>query len=191
MQIPSPTAFNAFDWFLFVVLALSTILAFLRGFIRAFFSLIGFLIGILVASWNFPLVAAHYTSVVSSVATAEILAFVSILVLVVLLFHLLSTVLYRTVSAIGLGFVDRFLGAVFGFFRGCLFGVAAMMAVAAFTPQSPYIKHSLLAPYFLSAAHAVSFVVPDRFQARISEGATHLLLQAPNSLKAHTFRPSE
>jgi membrane protein required for colicin V production len=196
MQLPALTAFNAFDWFLFVILALSTLLAFMRGFIRAFFGLIGFIVGIVVASWNFPLVASHFTGFVTSVATAEILAFVFILIVVVLLFHLISTILYRTIAAIGLGFVDRFLGAIFGFFRGCLFGVAAMMAMAAFTPQSPWIKHSVLAPYFLSGAHAVSFVVPDHFQARISEGASHLLhqtpaLSKPDSLKVHTLRPSE
>ena len=196
MQLPPAATFDAFDWFLVVVLVLSTILAFLRGIIRALFSFAGFVIGILVASWNFPAVAAHLSNVITSVAVAEIVSFVLILALVVLLFHLAAALLQRTVKAVGLGFVDRLLGAIFGFFRGCLFGVAAMMALAAFVPHSPWMEHSVLAPYFLTGAHAVSFVVPDRFQARIAEGATHLLHQTPNSLKAHTLhspgdRPSD
>jgi membrane protein required for colicin V production len=188
MQLPPANTFDAFDWFLIFVLVLSTIMAFVRGIIRALFSFVGFIIGILVASWNFPAVAAHLSNVITSVAAAEIVSFVLILTVVVLLFHLAAALLQRTVKAVGLGFVDRFLGAIFGFFRGCLFGVAAMMSVAAFVPRSPWIQNSVLAPYFLTGAHAVSFVVPDRFQARIAEGATHLLHQTPDSLKAHTLR---
>ncbi len=196
MQLPpaqtlNPQTFNPFDWFLIILLVLSTILAFLRGIIKALFSFIGFIVGLLVASWNFPAVAARLAPVISSVATAEILAFILILCLIVLLFHIVAAILHRTIAAVGLGFVDRFLGGVFGFFRGCLFGVAAMMAFAAFAPASPFLKHSVLAPYFLTGAHAVSFVVPSHFQARITEGATHLLHQTPNALKAHTLRPGE
>ena len=189
MQLPPATSFNAFDWFLVVVLVLSTILAFLRGIIRALFSFVGFIVGLLTASWNFPTVAVHLNRLISSIAVAEIVAFFLILAVVVLLFHIAAAILQKTVNAVGLGFVDRFLGAIFGFFRGCLFGVAAMMALAAFIPHSPWIQSSVLAPYFLDGAHAVSFVVPNRFQTRISEGATHLLQQTPESLKARMLRP--
>ncbi len=189
MQLPPATSFNAFDWFLVVVLVLSTILSFLRGIIRALFSFVGFIVGLLIASWNFPAVAVHLHRIITSVAVSEIVAFVLILVVVVMLFHIAAAILQKTVKAVGLGFVDRFLGAIFGFFRGCLFGVAAMVALAAFVPHSDWIRNSVLAPYFLDGAHAVSFVVPGRFQARISEGTTHLLHQTPDSLKARTLRP--
>ena len=191
MQLPPAATFDAFDWFLVLVLLLSTIMAFLRGIIRALFSFAGFIIGILVASWNFAVLAAHLGSVISSVAVAEIVSFVLILSLVVMVFHLAAALLQRTVKAVGLGFVDRFLGAIFGFFRGCLFGVAVLMALAAFVPHSPWIENSVLAPYFITGAHAVSFVVPEHFQARIADGATHLLHQTPDSLKAHTLRSQQ
>ena len=196
MQLPpvhtlDAQSFNAFDWLLVVILVLSTLLAFLRGIIRALFSFVGFIVGLLVASWNFPAVAAQLGRWISSTELAEILAFILILSLVVVAFHIAAAILQRTIRAVGLGFVDRLLGALFGFFRGCILGVAAMMAFAAFLPQSPWIKHSVLAPYFLTGAHAVSFVVPGRFQARITEGATRLLHQTPGSLKNHTLRPSE
>jgi membrane protein required for colicin V production len=91
--------------------------------------------------------------------------------------------LHRTADAIGLGFFDRVLGAAFGFARGCLLGVAVMMAVAAFLPQSTWAVNSLLTPYFLAGAHEVSFVVPQDLRGQILEGAEQLKHNAPDWIK--------
>jgi membrane protein required for colicin V production len=190
MQIPPAASFDSFDWFLVLMLVLSTIMAFLRGFIRTLFSFCGFIFGLVLASWNHLTLAHHLHRWIASFVAAEIVAFLAILALVVMLFHLLAAIVRRTVAAIGLGFIDRILGAAFGFFRGCVFGVAAMIALAAFAPDSTWVVHSQLAPYFLDGAHAVSFVVPERFQRQISLGAAHLLQQSPKVLKPHPLRPT-
>ena len=91
----------------------------------------------------------------------------------------------RTVRAVGLGFFDRILGAAFGFARGCLFGVAILMAIAAFLPRSQWLANSELSPYFLAGAHAVSFVVPHDLQKQILEGAAQLKHEAPDWIKPH------
>jgi membrane protein required for colicin V production len=96
-------------------------------------------------------------------------------------------VLRKTVKAIGLGFVDRLLGAAFGLLRGLLIGVAAMMAVTAFVPQAGSVQNSQLAPYFLRGVHAVSFVVPQDFQDQISAGAMYLLHKTPELFRPHTL----
>ena len=188
MQIPPASTFDSFDWFLIVVLVLSTIMAFLRGFIRALFSFCGFIFGIILASWNYLAGAERLHRWITSFQVAEIVAYLAILCAVVIVFHILAALVSKTVAAIGLGFVDRLLGAAFGFFRGCLLGVAAMITLAAFAPDSDWVKYSKLAPYFLDGAHAVSFVVPNRFQRQISDGTAHLLQQSPKVLKAHTLK---
>ena len=190
MQIPPAASFDSFDWFLVVMLVLSTIMAFLRGFIRTLFSFCGFIFGLVLAGWNYLALAEHLHRWITSFVVSEIVAYLAILGVVVMLFHLLASVTRKTVAAVGLGFIDRLLGAGFGFFRGCLLGVAAMIALAAFAPDSTWVKQSVLAPYFLDGAHAVSFVVPERFQRQISDGAAHLLQQSPKVLKAHTPRPT-
>jgi len=91
----------------------------------------------------------------------------------------------RTAHAIGLGFFDRLLGAAFGFVRGCLLGVAILMAVAAFLPGSQWIANSQLSPYFLAGAHAVSFVVPHDLRQQILDGAAQLKHEAPDWIKPH------
>src|SRR5271169_6180393 len=121
---------DLFDWFLLAMLAYSTIMAFLRGIILELFSLGGLIAGILLASWNYNHIAVLLERLITTPATAEIVAFLLIVIGVMVLSTLLGKALNRTAHAIGLGFFDRLLGAVFGFGRGCLLGVAILMAFA-------------------------------------------------------------
>jgi membrane protein required for colicin V production len=174
---------NLFDWFLIATLAYSTIVAFFRGIIREIFSLGGLIAGILIASWNYNRLAMYLQRLIATPSVAEMVSFLLLVIGVMVLSALLGRALNRTAHAIGLGFFDRILGAVFGFARGCLFGVAILMAIAAFYPHSTWIKNSQLSSYFLAGAHAVSFVVPHDLQQRILDGAAQLKHNAPYWIK--------
>lgn len=174
---------NFFDWFLIAVLAYSTILAFMRGILLELFALGGLIAGILLACWNYGHVALLLGRLITTPTTAQTVAFLLILIGVMILAALLGKALHRTADAIGLGFFDRLLGAVFGFLRGCLLGVAILMAAAAFLPQSAWISNSRLSPYFLEGAHAVSFVVPHDLRQQVLDGAAQLKHNAPNWIK--------
>ncbi len=176
---------NLFDWFLIAVLAWSTVRAFLRGIFRELFSLAGLVFGVLLASWNYQYVALQIEQFLPSPAAAKLAAFFLIALGVMLACGLLGSLLHRTASAVGLGIFDRLLGAVFGFGRGCLLGVAILMAAAAFFPQTVWVQNSSLTPYFLAGAHAVSFVVPHDLQQQILDGAEQLKHTAPNWIKPH------
>ncbi len=185
MQTPTVSTLTAFDWFLAATVAVSTVTAFFRGIIKVLFSLAGLILGIILAAWNYTVLATRLQTVLSSVAAAQVVAFLLITIGTMAIFVLLATVLRRAVSAVGLGFFDRILGATFGFLRGMLLGIAFMMALTAFLPDSRWLKDSRLAPYFLAGAHAVSFVVPARLQQEISAGARHLLQKSPERFR-HT-----
>src|ERR1700733_12011662 len=176
---------NLFDCFLIAVLVYSTIVAFIRGIILELFSLGGLIAGILLAAWNYHHVALLLGRFITSLATAQIVAFLLIILCVMVLCTLLGKALNRTAHVIGLGFFDRVLGAAFGFARGCLLGVAILMAAAAFLPRSQWIANSQLTPYFLAGAHAVSFVVPHDLRQQILDGAAHLKHVAPDWIKPH------
>jgi membrane protein required for colicin V production len=174
---------SLFDWFLIAVLAYSTIMAFMRGIILESFSLGGLIAGILLASWNYNHVAVYLQRLISTPGTAQIVAFLLIVIGVMILSTLLGRALNRTAHAIGLGFFDRLLGAGFGLARGCLFGVAILMAVTAFRPHSAWAENSRLTPYFLAGVHAVSFVVPHDLQQKVLYGAEQLKHNAPDWIK--------
>jgi len=182
------SSLSAFDWVLAAVVVVSALMAFRRGFIRVLFSLAGLIAGILVGSWNYLRLAAWMHRWITSVPMAQILAFLAILLAVWFVFAAAAGLVRRAVKAVGLGFADRMLGAVFGAVRGVLLGVATMMALSAFAPDSEWTRRSVLAPYFLAGAHAVSFVVPRHFEQQISDGARRLLKKNSEVLK-HSARP--
>ena len=191
MQPPFTLAsLTSFDWFLIAVLAISTFAAFRRGIIKVLFSLAGLVVGILVASWNYLALAQRLHTWITSFAAAQVIAFLAILLVITIAFSFAARLVRKGISFVGLGFLDRLFGAAFGLARGALLGVAVMMAIAAFTPQSAWLRNSRLAPYFLSGAHAVSFVVPQRFERQITTGANLLLQQTPELFRPHASRQS-
>ena len=180
---PPINSLTIFDWVLVFVVVVSTLAAFGKGLIRVLLSLLGLVVGILAASWNYVFVAKNFKNWINDNMVAQVVAFLLILVLVMMIFWAIARILQASVKAVGLGFLDRLLGAVFGFVRGLVLGVVAMMAVTAFLPESDVAKNSVLAPYFLDGVHAVSFVVPEHFQDQISAGAKYL------SHQSELFRP--
>jgi membrane protein required for colicin V production len=174
---------NPLDWLLALLLVYSIIRAAFRGFIREAFALGGLILGFLLACWFYRPAATHLTGLITSPQLAQFASFVLILVAVMIIATLIGTILRHTASAIGLGFFDRLLGALFGFLRGCLLGTALLLAFTAFLPSAPWILNSLLAPYFLRAAHAVSFVMPSDLKLQLREGAQQIKHTSPDWIK--------
>jgi membrane protein required for colicin V production len=165
---------NPLDWLLTLLLAYSILRAVLRGFLREAFALGGLAAAFLLACWNYENVAIRLQEFLHEATLtpplARFLAFLLILLVVMLVATLLGTLSKRTASAVGLGFFDRLFGALFGLARGVLLGMAVLLALTAFLPSASWIKKSLLAPYFLRATHAVSFVMPSELRNRLLDG---------------------
>ena len=174
---------SGLDWFLIVVVGMSVIAAFRRGIIRVLFSIAGLLAGITLAGWNYQQFADWLHRWITSYGVAEIVSFLTILIALLVLFSVVAGLLRRTAAAVGLGFMDRLLGAVFGLVRGVLAGMAILWAIVAFLPPSTWLENSRLAPYFLAGSHGLSFVVPRQLQEQVAEGTAHLLQQTPEHIR--------
>jgi membrane protein required for colicin V production len=174
---------NPLDWLLAILLAYSVIRAVMHGFFQEAFALGGLVLGFLLACWFYRPLAIDLKGLITSPQIAELAAFLLILAVTMILASLLGRLLRHTASAIGLGFVDRVLGAIFGLLRGALLGVVLLLAVTAFLPSAPWVENSHLAPYFLRAAHAVSFVMPSDLKLRLLDGLDHLKHTTPDWIK--------
>ncbi len=168
---------STFDWVLLGLVGLSAALAFRRGLIRVVFSLAGVAAGTMLAGWYFQAAAVWLQGWIGSGVAARMVTFLGILMGVTLLCSVAAQLVRRTVKAVGLGMFDRLLGGAFGAARGGLLGVALVLAIAAFAPRSTWLKHSQLAPYFLSGAHAVSFLMPRQLKQQVDLGTASLLRQ--------------
>jgi len=168
------------DWILGIILIYSVVRAAMRGFIAESFALGGVICGLLFACWFYRQAGASLSGLISTPALAQLAAFLFILAATMVAAALLAKVIRSTAKAIGLGFFDRLLGAIFGLLRGALLGLSLLLPITAFLPTSSWVQQSALAPYFLRAAHAVSFLMPTDLRLKLLDGLDRIRHNTPD-----------
>jgi membrane protein required for colicin V production len=158
------------DWIIIVVLLISVLSAAKNGFFLEFCSLLGVVAGLWIAGWNYKKLLPWIDRWIHSAPAAQAISFLLMAVGVMIAAGILGRIIRWSVHSIGLGWADRFVGAVFGFLKGCALVTLAVLTVAAFLPKATWFQHSRLAPYFLSAAHQASIVTPSELGERIRQG---------------------
>lgn len=159
---------TSFDWIVVAVVVLSTLFAFFRGLIRELIALIAWVLGLIAAVTLTPDLATWLPEVVSNPAIRYLIAFTLIIVAALIAGALIAWPLSRIVRAAGLGFVDRFLGSIFGLARGVLV-VVALVLLAGLTavPRSDWWQNSALAAPLTVAALALTQYLPHDWAKRL------------------------
>lgn len=171
------------DWLIVVVLVVSVLSAAKAGLIIEVFSLAGLILGVLLASWDYQKLMPWWSHWVHGVSMAETASFLTIAFGVMLVAALLGRMIRWSVKAVGLGWADRLAGAAFGFVKGCVMVMVAMMVMAAFSPHARWFQRSRLAPGFLEMAREAAVVAPADLESRIRTGVVDLRKEQPDWLK--------
>ena len=134
-----------FDYAVLAILVLSILLSVVRGVVRELLSLAGWVIAFMVASSFAAAFAPMLPSAIVGDQFRSVLAFASIFLSALLAMGLLTMLISALVKTAGLGFADRFMGSLFGFARGMLVVLLAVLA-AGFTtvPEEPFWKKAVL-----------------------------------------------
>jgi len=179
------TQWNGFDWALVLLVVASMVIAFRSGLVRSALGLMGLIAGFQIASWWYiPVGELISPSRMSWPQPARrIFGFLAIVLVVSVLMQLAGWALQKALRKVGLGGFDRLLGVAFGFARGCIFALAALMAVTVAAPQSELITTSVLTPYLFAVAHDVSFLVPEYLQQQMMDGAYDFKHNSPDWIK--------
>jgi len=144
---------TAFDFVVIGIIGLSTVFAFARGFVRVVISLMAWVVALVAAFQYADALAAWLPALGDAPRVRYIGAFVLIIVVVLLVGALLGWLLSRLVRAVGLGFLDRSLGAVLGLARGLLIVVIGVLIAGLTTfPQQEWWRHAMFAPALVDAA---------------------------------------
>ncbi len=149
--------------FLFAILICASVASgFAKGFIRIGIGFMAALIGIVLASWFYGTAAGWLIPYVGSPGAANFLGFLIVFAAVLAVGALVSLILTRIFKLVGLSWVDRLLGGIFGFVRGVLVSVVLLMIMLAFAPAKTHnaVVHSYSAPYVLESAQILSNVAP-------------------------------
>lgn len=157
-----------FDWTVLIAIGLSTLLAYFRGVVRELIALFAWVGGFVGAVMMAPALAALIPEIPGHPAVRYLIAFALILIGALLAGALVAWPLSRAIRVAGLGFVDRFLGSIFGFVRGVVF-VVALVFVAGLSPlpRTAWWQGSALVPLFVAGVFALTPYLPFELAGRL------------------------
>jgi membrane protein required for colicin V production len=164
------TGLSILDWGFVFVLAISILGAAAQGFFYELFSLAGAVVGYLVAAWEYPRLALWYMRYVNSTWAADIAGFMTIFVAFALLGGVVGRLARWAVHGVGLRWFDRVLGGLFGAIRGVAVCTVIVVAMASFSPTSPYLQNSRIAPFLLVTSRALVWAAPAELRQRFHDG---------------------
>ena len=156
--------FTAVDWILLAVLGLSLLLGMWRGIVHEVLSLVGWVAAFYVSQMYAPLAAAWLPMEGSSQMLRYAAGFVVVFIAVLVVTVLVSWVVKKLVSAVGLGPLDRLLGSLFGLLRGVVILLAVTVLVG-MTPmrETEAWKQALGAQWLQQFLHVLKPVLPADF----------------------------
>jgi membrane protein required for colicin V production len=158
------------DWCIIGAVVVSVLLAASQGFFYELFSLAGVIVGYVLAAWVYLRVAAFYAPLVKSPWVAEIAGFLTIFLGVVILAGIVGRLARWAMKEVGLSWMDRALGALFGFVRGVLIVAIVLLAVTTFSPGTRLLSRSEIAPYTLLVARTAIWAAPGQVRSKFHDG---------------------
>lgn len=164
---------NWIDLGIVITLLVSAVLGIMRGFIKEALSLATWVVAV-VLGLSYSSQAAGWFTFTTVPQVQLILGFLVIVLLGLIAGSLLATVLSRLVLVTGFGVTDRFLGMLFGLFRGA-FGVSVALLVSqelmssSFLQSSSIWSQSKLVPLFLAFGQHLQSLLPQDWWNQLTQ----------------------
>jgi len=156
----------ATDWILVAVLAASMLLGAWRGLVYEVLSVMGWIAAFVLAQWFAPDVAEKLPMQNSGETLRYAAAFVLVFIVSVFVAGLISALMKKIISVVGLRPVDRILGATFGLFRGLILLLAFSVVVHTTALQeSDWWLESQGGPMLMNLLKGLRPMLPEKFGA--------------------------
>lgn len=133
-----------FDYAVLGLVGISVLLSMLRGFVRETLALAGWVAAFVVAKLYTTQLAPLLPQAIPTEALRLLAAFLILFLATLLVSSLLAIALSEVFKQIGLRWLDRWLGAVFGLARGIMIvGVLVLLAGLTSLPQDPRWRNAM------------------------------------------------
>lgn len=165
-----------FDMFVFVVVAVSLVVAFLRGFVNEVLSLFAWGGAIFTTLYGLPLLRPYVRAHIKPDALADTVLVLGLAIASLILFKLAAGFIGDKVKQSRIGLLDRMLGVLFGFFRGLLVVCIAYIVISWIIPrdkQPDWISLSRMRPIVEYGSNFVRSLLPAEFAAHIAPFGTN------------------
>jgi membrane protein required for colicin V production len=156
------------DYAVIGVFAASLVVGAWRGLVREVISILGWVIAFLAANLLAGPLGPEMPQAIPSPELKVAAAYVAVFVGSLMVTALVGLLLSKMVKAVGLGGVDRMLGALFGAARGLLIVLAAaLLAGLTGAPRQAFWRDSVSAPLLVQAAQTLRPLLPQTFAERL------------------------
>lgn len=123
---------TGFDYAVLAIIGISVLLSIMRGFVRELLALVSWIAAFIVAKIYAVELVPLLPEAIPNESLKMLAAFMTLFLATLLLCSLLAIALSQIFKKVGLGWLDRGLGAVFGVTRGVLI-VGTLVLLAGFT----------------------------------------------------------
>ncbi len=167
---------NWLDYLFIAILIGSVISGFTRGLARMLVGIFAIVLGILFACRWYTDAGFYVREYMNSAAMANATGFFLVMFGFIILGSLVGALLATAFKWVGLGWMDRLMGAAFGVVRAALVAIVVVMIATAF-PQTPFpetVARSRFAPYVISASEVLIMATPQDMQDSFLNNLTAL-----------------
>lgn len=147
-----------FDYTVLTIVGISVLLSLMRGFVREMLSLLSWVAAILVAKFYTLPLAPMLPAAIPGQPLRMLAAFLILFLGTFLVGSLISVALSEVAKSIGLGWVDRWLGVLFGLLRGVM--IAAILVLLGGLTSLPHDARWRNAMFSSPLEAMVSAVLP-------------------------------
>ncbi|MDE2333285.1 MAG: CvpA family protein [Rhodospirillales bacterium] len=159
------------DAVLLAVVAISAIVAFIRGFVREVLGVAAWAAAAYVAYASFPVANPLVRGWIKNPQFADPATYGIVFVLGLIVFTIATNLLGRLVRESSLGGLDRTLGLAYGVLRGALIAIVAYMLAGMAIPPAEWpkpVRAARLLPLTHDGAVWLASMLPQRFRPQVA-----------------------
>ena len=159
---------NELDYAIIAMLVISLAIGIYRGAVREVFNIAGWILAFMLAHAFATNIASLFADWATEPTIKLVAAWLLIFLVVLLVVALIASLASELVKKLGLGTIDRVLGAGIGLLRGALV-VLGLTLAAGLTklPQAPLWRSAALTPWLEIAAQYARGILPDSIASRV------------------------
>lgn len=162
-QVMSGMSFSVADIAIIALILLSTVIGLWRGFVKETLSLFVWVLAVWVALTYSNDMSTYFVNHVHHEGVRYYLSFAILMIVTLIIGGIVNMLLVGIIRKIGLGFLDRTMGLIFGFARGVLVIALLLILLKFFDLSSAgWWQDSAIIPYFsvvMNVVHGVIFAV--------------------------------
>lgn len=155
------SSLNWVDWFIAIVIVLSSLLSLRRGFFREALSLVIWFFAFVISFSFHEQMSVLLQGHIDSPSLRKVAAIVGLFVICLLIGGLFSFLMGQLIEFTGLSAFDRLLGMFFGFLRGIVIVLVALILVRNILPvyQETWWMNSIFIPHVMRMESSIMLMI--------------------------------